>query len=47
LGFIEFLLRAEKGKWADIVIYDKNPLDDINNTKTISAVYVAGNEVKK
>ncbi len=37
----------EKGKWADIVIYDKNPLDDINNTKTISAVYVAGNEVKK
>ena len=37
----------EKGKWADIVVYDKNPLDDINNTKTISAVYVAGNEVKK
>jgi len=37
----------EKGKWADLVVYDKNPLDDINNTKTISAVYVAGNEVKK
>ncbi len=37
----------EVGKWADIVIYDKNPLDDINNTKTIVAVYVAGNEVKK
>jgi imidazolonepropionase-like amidohydrolase len=37
----------EKGKWADLVVYDKNPLDDINNTKSISAVYVAGNEVRK
>jgi imidazolonepropionase-like amidohydrolase len=37
----------EKGKWADIVVYDKNPLDDIRNTETISAVYVAGNEVPK
>jgi imidazolonepropionase-like amidohydrolase len=37
----------EKGKWADIVVYDKNPLDDIHNTETISAVYVAGNEVKR
>jgi imidazolonepropionase-like amidohydrolase len=36
----------EKRKWADIVVYDKNPLDDIRNTETISAVYVAGNEVK-
>ena len=37
----------EKGKWADIVVYDKNPLDDIRNTETIAAVYVAGNEVKR
>jgi imidazolonepropionase-like amidohydrolase len=37
----------EKGKWADLVVYDKNPLDDINNTKSIRAVYVAGNEVTK
>jgi imidazolonepropionase-like amidohydrolase len=36
-----------KGKWADIVVYDKNPLDDIRNTESIAAVYVAGNEVKK
>ena len=36
----------EMRKWADIVVYDKNPLDDIRNTETISAVYVAGNEVK-
>jgi imidazolonepropionase-like amidohydrolase len=37
----------EVGKWADIAIYDKNPLDDIKNTETLAAVYVAGNEVKK
>jgi imidazolonepropionase-like amidohydrolase len=37
----------EVGKWADIVIYDKNPLDDINNTETVAAVYIAGNEVRK
>ena len=35
----------EKGKWAELVVYDKNPLDDINYTKTITAVYVAGNKV--
>ena len=37
----------EKGKWADLVIYDKNPLEDIANTKTISAVYVAGNKIDR
>ena len=37
----------EKGKWADIVVYDKNPLDNIKNAETVAAVYVAGNEVKK
>ena len=33
-------------KWADMVVLDKNPLDDIRNTHTISAVYIAGNKVK-
>ena len=37
----------EKGKWADIVVYDKNPLEDIGNTKSIVAVYIAGNEVRR
>ncbi|MCC6392648.1 MAG: amidohydrolase family protein [Bryobacterales bacterium] len=37
----------EKGKWADLVVYDRNPLEDIENTKTITAVYIAGNEVKR
>jgi imidazolonepropionase-like amidohydrolase len=33
------------GKWADLLVLDKNPLDDIRNTETINAVYVAGQSV--
>jgi imidazolonepropionase-like amidohydrolase len=36
-----------RGKWADFVVYDRDPLAEIRNTKTIRAVYVAGNEVKR
>jgi imidazolonepropionase-like amidohydrolase len=35
----------EKGKWADLVVLDKNPLDDIRNTETINAVFMAGQSV--
>lgn len=35
----------ETGKWADLVVLEKNPLDDIRNTQMISAVFVAGNSV--
>ena len=35
----------EAGKWADLVVLEKNPLDDIRYTEMISAVYVAGNAV--
>ena len=30
------------GAWADFVVLDKNPLDDIRNTRTIASVWVAG-----
>jgi imidazolonepropionase-like amidohydrolase len=33
----------EMGKWADFIVLEKNPLDDIKNTRTIDAVYIAGN----
>jgi imidazolonepropionase-like amidohydrolase len=36
----------EKSKWADLVVLNKNPLDDIKNSRTIDAVYIAGNRVK-
>lgn len=35
----------ETGKWADLVVLEKNPLDDIRNTETIASVYIAGNSV--
>jgi imidazolonepropionase-like amidohydrolase len=36
----------ERSKWADLVVLDRNPLDDIKNTRSIAAVYIAGNRVK-
>ncbi len=36
----------EPKKWADLIVLERNPLDDIKNTRTIEAVYIAGNRVK-
>jgi imidazolonepropionase-like amidohydrolase len=33
------------GKWADLIVLAKNPLDDIKNTRTITDVYIAGNSI--
>ena len=32
----------ESGKWADLVVLDANPLDDIANTRQIDSVWIAG-----
>jgi imidazolonepropionase-like amidohydrolase len=34
------------GKWADLLVLSRNPLEDIRNTRTIDSVYIAGNKVK-
>ena len=36
----------EPGRWADFVVFDADPLIDVTNTRTLRAVYVAGNEVR-
>lgn len=36
----------EAGKVADILVLNKNPLDDIRNTRTIAHVYISGREVR-
>jgi imidazolonepropionase-like amidohydrolase len=36
----------EKSKWADLIVLDKNPLEDIRNTRAIRAVYIAGNPIR-
>jgi imidazolonepropionase-like amidohydrolase len=41
----EDLGTLEKSKWADMIVLDKDPLDDIKNTRTINAVYIAGKRV--
>jgi imidazolonepropionase-like amidohydrolase len=33
------------GAWADFAVFAANPLDDVRNTSTLQAVYVAGNRV--
>jgi imidazolonepropionase-like amidohydrolase len=35
----------EKGKWADFVVLNANPLDDIRNTRNIDSVWIGGVQV--
>jgi len=38
---------VEKGKSADFLVLDANPLDDITNTRRINAVYLRGTQVDR
>jgi imidazolonepropionase-like amidohydrolase len=35
----------EAGKWADLIVLERDPLADIRNTRTIESVYIAGGKV--
>jgi imidazolonepropionase-like amidohydrolase len=36
-----------KGNWADFIVLDADPLEDIKNSRTINKVYIGGVEVKR
>jgi len=36
---------VERGKWADLLVLDADPLADVHNTRKINLVYIAGNKV--
>jgi imidazolonepropionase-like amidohydrolase len=42
LGVTKDFGTLEKGKYADLIVLDRNPLDDIRNTRSIHSVYVGG-----
>jgi imidazolonepropionase-like amidohydrolase len=35
----------EPGKWADMVVLDRDPMADISNLRTIQSVWIAGNRI--
>jgi imidazolonepropionase-like amidohydrolase len=35
------------GAWADLIVLDQNPLDDVKNMRTIQSVWIAGNQVPR
>ena len=42
---LENLGAIKKGNWADLLILDANPLENISNTQKLNSVYIAGNRV--
>lgn len=47
LGLLDSLGTVEKGKYADLVLLEANPLEDISNTQRIHAVIVNGRYLPK
>jgi imidazolonepropionase-like amidohydrolase len=36
-----------KGSWADFVVLDANPVQNIRNSRSIASVWIAGNQVRR
>ena len=47
LGVSKDLGTLEKGKWADLIVLSRNPLEDIKNTRAIESVMIAGNTIER
>jgi imidazolonepropionase-like amidohydrolase len=44
---VEHVGALSKGAWADFVVLDRDPLQDIRNTRSIWGVWIAGNRVER
>jgi len=42
---LNYLGTLEPGKWADVLVLDRDPLVNIDNTRSLSQVWIAGNPV--
>jgi imidazolonepropionase-like amidohydrolase len=45
MGLDEELGTLQPGRWADLVVLERNPLEEIRNTRTIESVWIRGNRV--
>ena len=45
LGATKDLGTLEAGKWADLIVLGRNPLENIKNTRSIETVMIAGQKV--
>jgi imidazolonepropionase-like amidohydrolase len=43
---VEVVGRLTPGSWADFVVLDRDPLEDIRHTRSIASVWIAGNQVR-
>jgi imidazolonepropionase-like amidohydrolase len=37
----------QPGAWGDLIVLDKNPLEDVKNMRTIESVWIAGNQIAR
>jgi imidazolonepropionase-like amidohydrolase len=37
----------QPGAWGDLIVLERNPIDDIRNMRTIQSVWIAGNQVPR
>jgi imidazolonepropionase-like amidohydrolase len=45
LGESKNLGTLEAGRWADLIVLGRNPVENIRNTRTIEQVYIAGRKI--